>query len=53
MSNINLKQCDQCGTMLDANSAFCGTCGKQFGGSDKFLHLQLENTSNVLSQQAS
>ena len=33
MSNINLKQCDQCGTMLDANSAFCGTCGKQFGGS--------------------
>jgi hypothetical protein len=33
MSKINLKQCDQCGAMLDANSAFCGTCGKQFGSS--------------------
>jgi hypothetical protein len=30
MSNINLKQCDQCGAVRDANSAFCGNCGKQF-----------------------
>ena len=30
MSSINLKQCDRCGAMRDANSTFCGNCGKQF-----------------------
>jgi hypothetical protein len=30
MSNINLKQCDRCGAMRDANTAFCGNCGKQY-----------------------
>lgn len=30
MSNINLQQCDRCGAMRDANSTFCGNCGKQF-----------------------
>jgi cytoskeletal protein RodZ len=30
MSSIHLKQCDRCGAKLDANSAFCGNCGKQF-----------------------
>lgn len=33
MSKINVKQCDQCGAMLDANTAFCGNCGKRFGSS--------------------
>jgi hypothetical protein len=36
MSNINLKQCDRCGAMRDANSTFCGTCGKQFGSSGEY-----------------